>query len=431
MFAKHVSELTYEDIEDLVKVRQEGEGYHLDYKSSIGDPQKAKTEFAKDVTAFANSSGGYLIFGVKEDTNEINGIPANFQSKGVAEWMNQVLHTNAEPKVFYHDPKVIPVPGTEKVVVVLHIPESTKKPHMVNESGNYYVRMNDSCKIASHYMVRDMFEFARRRTDEFNEFLQKRNLLDEESESFGITRNSKELYSEIVEKVNKLKPLILFSLIPKFPYEQKVNLPLADFRKWLEDNDDGYFPSPSSSVYHSKYDYELRLDGIVARHTRKESLISYFEVSESGYIEAGFSSTATYLYSDRNDEIRTSLHLTTILGYEMILLGWAKRFYEMANYYDEVLLQISFANVQHYKLVGFSEKYRDTSRYDHSDISNKQHNNFKLSYRFLPSSLTDEAITEIVKSHSERLCRVFGLERDFGFNDDNQINVRDFNHYLF
>jgi len=59
MFAKHVSQLTFSDIEDLLNVRREREGYCLDYKFGLGNLDKAKKELAKDITAFANSSGGF------------------------------------------------------------------------------------------------------------------------------------------------------------------------------------------------------------------------------------------------------------------------------------------------------------------------------------------------------------------------------------
>jgi hypothetical protein len=49
MFTKHVSQLEFSDIEDLVKVRKEREGYHLDFKREIGNPDKAKKELAKNL----------------------------------------------------------------------------------------------------------------------------------------------------------------------------------------------------------------------------------------------------------------------------------------------------------------------------------------------------------------------------------------------
>jgi hypothetical protein len=67
-----------------------------------------------------------------------------------------------------------------------------------------------------------------------------------------------------------------------------------------------------------------------------------------------------------------------------------------------------------------NSKYNFGSRGDL--ISNKQHDNFKLTYPFNPKTLTDKEIFQIVKQHSERLCRAFGLDRDYCFVDD-QLSI--------
>jgi predicted HTH transcriptional regulator len=188
MFTKHVSKLTYSDIDDLVNIRQEREGYHLDFKGEFGNVDKAKKELAKDISAFANTSGGYLIFGVDKKYN-IVGIEKTIQNKEIDEWINQILVSNIEPQVFYFDPKIIPIPKSDKIILVIHIPESTKKPHIVTEWNKYHIRINDSSKAANHNQIRDMFEYSKIRTDEFNDFMKKRNLLDEESQEFGINKN--------------------------------------------------------------------------------------------------------------------------------------------------------------------------------------------------------------------------------------------------
>ncbi len=177
MFTKHVSELEYSDIEDLVTIRSEREGYHLDYKGGFNTDKldKAKKELAKDVSAFANSGGGYLIIGVDNSYNII-GVEDTIQKRPIDEWINQILSAHIDPQVFYFDPKVIPIPDSDKVIVVIHAPESTKKPHIVTELNNYHIRINDSSKTANHNQIRDMFEFSRNRMSDFNDFLKHRNI---------------------------------------------------------------------------------------------------------------------------------------------------------------------------------------------------------------------------------------------------------------
>jgi hypothetical protein len=427
MFTKHVSQLTFSDIEDLVNVRQEREGYHLDFKGEFGNhPDKAKKELAKDISAFANTSGGYLIIGVDKNY-KIVGVEKIIQNKSIDEWINQILSSNVEPHIFYFDPKVISVPDSEKVILVIHIPESTKKPHIVTERNNYHIRINDSSKSANHNQIRDMFEFSKNRTDEFNNFLEKRNLKDEESPEFGLNKNSIKLYSEIPEKTGFPKPHVLFSLIPKYPNEEKINLPVNEFKLWLERNSKGYKPHPSMPLFYLTTNYDLKLDGIVLKQTRNKEMTSYFEILNNGYVEAGLSSSITYPYK-KDEKPAVAIYLTQLISYEMFLLGFARNLYDLAKYYDDVLLQISFINVLNLKLYGFNTKYSDTTMYGHSDISNKQHKNFKLNFRFNPKTITDFDILDITKQHSEKICRVFGLDHDFCFVDDS-VSVSELHHF--
>ncbi len=56
----------------------------LDYKEKFsGNGESHRKEFLKDVTSFANSSGGDIIYGIKED----NGIPIQLTGMGFTSLM--------------------------------------------------------------------------------------------------------------------------------------------------------------------------------------------------------------------------------------------------------------------------------------------------------------------------------------------------------
>jgi hypothetical protein len=424
MFIKPLSEINYNDIYDLINVQKVREGYNLDFKLGYPEPDKAKKDIAIYISSFANTSGGYLIIGVDKNYN-IVGIDKKIQGKDIDEWMNQILSSNIEPFAYYHDPKIIDIPNSDKIIVVIHIPESSNKPHIVTEKNNYYIRVNDSSKTANHNQIRDMFEISRNRNNDFNEFLQKRNLSNEESPEFGQNKNSSKLFSLVPEKANFPIPKVLFSMIPKNPNQEKIYLPIKELKSWLEQHSKGYFPHKEFSLFHVVYDSSYLIDGIVLNNISNNNLLSYFEVLNSGFIEAGHSYKLTYPYNNPHDNEKKSvaIYLTQIIGYEMMLIGFAKKFYELAKYHDEVLLQISFINVLNLKLYGFHHHYSDTLRYGYSDISNTQHNNFKLNFTFIPKSISDEEILSIAKIHSEKICRVFGLEKDYCFVN-NEISIQ-------
>jgi len=427
MFTKQVSQLEYVDIEDLINSRNEREGYHLDFKGEFGNPDKAKKELSKDISAFANTSGGFLIIGVDKHY-KIVGVEKKVQNKEIDEWLNQILSSNIEPPVFYFDPKVIAIPDSDKVIVVIHVPESTKKPHIVTEWNNYHIRINDSSRSANHNQIRDMFEFSKNRTDEFNSFLKKRNLLDVDSPTYGININSNKLYSEIPSTTGMPKPMVLFSLIPKYPNEEKINISVAELKSWLTRNSNGYKPDKSMSLFYVGYDFDLKLDGLVLKNSSNNEITSYFEILNTGFVEAGLSSSIAFQYKSYGDRQVVALALTCLIGYEMLLLDFARNFYNFSKIFDDILLQVSFINVLNFKLSDFNKKYNDSSRYEMSDMCNKHNNNFNLNFSFNPKSLTDKDILEIAKIHSEKICRVFGLEKDFCFVDD-ELSIQNLFHF--
>ena len=88
---------TEERIQKLISDRIE-EGAQLDYKAAgaIGLSESKKTEITKDISAFANSSGGMVIYGVTEFSEEgkrhlperIDPIDAREFSR---EWLDQIV----------------------------------------------------------------------------------------------------------------------------------------------------------------------------------------------------------------------------------------------------------------------------------------------------------------------------------------------------
>lgn len=426
MFTKPVSALVYHDIDDLVNVRREREGHHLDFKVGIINPDKAKKDLAKDVCSFANAGGGFLVIGV-DKSYAIVGADRLVQNRDIVEWLNQVLASNVEPPLFYHDPRMIEMPESDRVVVVVHIPESSTKPHMVTEQNIYPVRINDSSKPASHSQVREMFEYTNRRTSELVEFIDRRNLADPDKLTFGENNNSTMLYSEVPTNLGKPKPLVLYSLIPKHPNQEKVTMSVRDLRSWLELKSRGHYPSAGTSLYHVGYDYDTRIDGLVLKYMRSSEMSSYFEVQNNGFIEAGFSASMMHVWKKEGaTSYQAALALTDIVVYEMLLMSFAKEFYAMARYFDEVILQMSFVNVKGYSLISLHDRYRNGW---HGDApTNRQHNSFKITCKFNPATITEAEILETAKSHSERICRAFGMEQDFCFVG-NEFSVREMNNF--
>ncbi|MBS4059654.1 MAG: ATP-binding protein [Bacteroidetes bacterium] len=420
IFSKKVSELNYDDIYDLVVNTKEKEGQYLDYKENIDLSDRGKTQLAKDLSAFSNATGGFLVFGIS-DKLEIIGVEAEINGRPVIEWFNQIISSNIEPPIHYVDPVIIPIPDNLKVILIIQVPESKNKPHMVRDKNTYHIRRNDKIDVAKHYEIRDMFDNSRSRLDQFNSFLTSRNLLDIDSEQFADNFNSKQLFSDIHTKTDYKKPVVLFTLVPSELFNEKIEISTNSIHSWFEKNSLGHLPFPDKRLFFVHDDYEHKIDGIVIINNRIDSYpTSYLEMLENGFVEAGFSSSFTRLCKDRNEvpHNQVEIHLTPIVGYSMMFLGFLRLVYQHFGISEECLFQISFKNVLNYYPYGVHNQYDLRHIHMRNSINNRQHQNFKISRKVSPAKLTEKDIHNIGKYVSQRICRVFGFNEDLCFVDD-------------
>ncbi len=88
---------TIQDIERLIDL-EIPESIWLDYKASPALSKKKKDEICKDVSAFANSDGGVLIYGVKEEYTVPKEIDDGVDTSKISkEWIDEILATNITP----------------------------------------------------------------------------------------------------------------------------------------------------------------------------------------------------------------------------------------------------------------------------------------------------------------------------------------------
>jgi len=81
------------------------ESLTLEYKAadSLGKSEGKKTEITKDVSAMANSSGGVIVYGIKEyDASDKRHLPEKIdpveQDKYSKEWLEQIIN-NVRPRI--------------------------------------------------------------------------------------------------------------------------------------------------------------------------------------------------------------------------------------------------------------------------------------------------------------------------------------------
>jgi hypothetical protein len=130
--------VTYDDILELSYEKMD-ESLILDYKQELNDDS-----IIKQVTAFSNTKGGYLVYGIAETgkgghPQYINGINRDTNT----ERLEQIILSNIVPRVSVQMKK-IPLPDTDRIILVVQIPEGQNKPYYNNHDKKYYKRYNFS-----------------------------------------------------------------------------------------------------------------------------------------------------------------------------------------------------------------------------------------------------------------------------------------------
>lgn len=130
---------------DLLSLRdnQVPEGKTIEYKRDLpGSSDTEKREFLKDVSAFANTTGGDLLYGV----DAVDGVPRDFPGIGNVNEdelrlrLESLCRDGLDPRLPKIDFRVTPVHGNR--VLLIRIPESWTSPHRVKLAGHghFYAR---------------------------------------------------------------------------------------------------------------------------------------------------------------------------------------------------------------------------------------------------------------------------------------------------
>lgn len=135
----------------LISLIENGENLNVEFKQRFSDYEK----IAKEIIAFANTNGGYIIFGI-DDNGKTYGVESE---KEIAELVKETINNYCEPILDYN---ISYIELNNKEIVVLEIPESPKKPYRIQDYKNQldlnnaqvYIRVNDKSVPASKEMIK-------------------------------------------------------------------------------------------------------------------------------------------------------------------------------------------------------------------------------------------------------------------------------------
>jgi hypothetical protein len=149
---------TIEDIQALITDQVE-ESIYLDFKEAgaLNKVEKKRTDISKDVASFANSAGGIIVYGLKEENHiasELSFLDGNEFTK---EWLEQVIRSSIQRNIT--DVMIYPVRqdgDMRKTVYVVKIPESANAPHL-SRDNRFYKRYNFMSVPMEEYEVRQTY----------------------------------------------------------------------------------------------------------------------------------------------------------------------------------------------------------------------------------------------------------------------------------
>lgn len=123
-----------------------GEGHHTEFKETLIDNE----DMAKSITCFANTDGGQIIIGVKNN-GEITGI-GNIDE--TIRRIDDIAFNRCEPPV-----TVVQETADieEKTILVVKVPKGVQRPYRTIK-GIYYVRSANRCRQASREELMRLFQ---------------------------------------------------------------------------------------------------------------------------------------------------------------------------------------------------------------------------------------------------------------------------------
>ena len=151
------------DINELVSA-QVPEGLRWDFKRDMyGNADADKREALKDISSFANSSGGHLIIGVEEAGGLAIGVPgiAGVDPDEIVQRLDQLARGGLEPRIQGVRIKAVALDSGSHCFVV-RVPKSWHAPHRVSahNSNRYWLRNSAGCHEPSVDELRALFNLS-------------------------------------------------------------------------------------------------------------------------------------------------------------------------------------------------------------------------------------------------------------------------------
>lgn len=356
------------------------EGAYLELKRELpGRDERGRHEFVADVSAFANSSGGDLLYGIEEDGDGCAaGIsPLTGNPDVEARALQDALMNRIEPRIPGIQMQTIGVAGG--FVLAIRVPQSWAGPHRVKTNQHFFIRENGRKRPLDVPEVRGLFL----RSDQ-----QAQRVRDFRTERLGKILSG--------EAPHRLVPGAL--LVGHFvPTQAALGLVQVDPIPYMQDR---ALPVLSRTIPGAR----VNADGaLVVRNPNAAGTYGYSQLFRNGYFE-------TVKVFEYGGEARASLGSIAYERDFITLLSMLRIEYEHLGVGTEMTCMVSLSDANHVEL-GF-----DRWRYvveEHQGYFDRP--TLVLPDVLLPSELPPE---QALRPVFDLVWQAAGMERSANYNAD-------------
>lgn len=332
LYTKAINEITWSDIENFCNQRIT-EGLHLDYKRDFPN------NLEKTISAMANTFGGIILIGVKEDEQSKPVVPiAGIDFiRGLEERVWNIILTNITPIV---QPEITVALNQDntKAIVLIRINQSHQAPHAISNNEMVYLRTGNVTTLEKRANLGELewLQNQRRRSVSL-----RKQIIESANERFKYFFEKKTDETNIVGQVS-------FSICPIFPKEM-LRTP-SDLNRIYSD----------IRVRNFKYVLPLpdRSRGIIVQNGSILSEVNGLNNSHHNEINSFglyfYTETNLNTFTDHDQEGSEIIYLkeNDILARTDQFLTSADKFYDLLRYRGGLIFNASLMEIQQ---VGFVE----------------------------------------------------------------------------
>lgn len=265
LYDKRIEAIQEADLEALISAAVP-EGKSIEYKLTLpGSTDSEKKEFLADISSLANTSGGDVVYGLREDRGiaaELVGISSsNLDQEKLR--LEEIIRNGIESRIPNLRIHAIPL-ASGRITLLIRVPKSYLGPHMVSFKGGsrFYARNS-----AGKYQL-DLTELrtAFGASDSFAD----------NAREFRVERISK-ILAEDAPVALKDPPILILHLIPVSAFDINSRRDVSS----LAGQSDVLRPFQSYSSYTApRYNF----DGLISHDTSQGKAESYVQLFRAGGI---------------------------------------------------------------------------------------------------------------------------------------------------